>query len=201
MKGFFIYLLVVVCIKQCTSFCKPFDEESGLAASCGYSATVNFTHQSHYDTAIKSVEMITKRFSSCSDYAKLIGCSLNVPRCESYIEGPYLPCKRVCDEFNLKCSDQILKHGMEWIIGMCQVLPKKDDPNTKLGYLGRCFEPPDFKTSIVKSKYIRSRTVSSYTLQCSELINTRRGTKCSAKGIHIVFICLCQTDFIHIQLV
>jgi len=156
MKVFCIYLLVVIYIKQSSSFCRPFDQDSGLAALCGYSATVNFTHQSHYDNAIKDVKLLTRRFSTCSEYAKLIACSLNVPRCESFIEGPYLPCRTVCDEFNSTCGDDILKYGMEWIIWMCKLLPAKDDPNSSLGYLGRCFEPPNFKTSIDKSEYVLS---------------------------------------------
>ena len=139
-------------IKESSSFCMPFSESSGLAKLCGYSATVNFTHQSHYESAVRALVSISKLFHSCSKYASLISCSVYTPRCEANIEGPYLPCKTVCDEFNRQCGHNITVHGMEWIIGMCQMLPAKDDPNTKLGYRGRCFEPPNFKTNLTSSK-------------------------------------------------
>lgn len=152
LKSFAVCLLVVVSlVQQSSSFCQPFNKTSGLAEYCGYSATVNFTHEKHFKTAVKSLRSVARFLSSCSDYAKVIACSVYAPRCEPHIDGPYLPCKRVCDEFNSKCSDRIQRYGLEWIIGMCQLLPEKDDPNTE-GYRGRCFVPPGFKTNITKSK-------------------------------------------------
>lgn len=144
--------MVIGMVKESSSFCNPFDKDSGLAQKCGYSATVNFTHTQQYQDAITNVGTFSRLFQSCSQYVEVIVCSLNVPRCESNVPGPFLPCRRVCDEFLKQCTNIILKRGMEWIIGMCQLLPEKDDPNTKIGYLGRCFEPPNFKSTVSKSK-------------------------------------------------
>lgn len=152
-KSCAICLLFLVClVNDCHCFCRPFNKTSGLTELCGYSATANFTHDKHYDVAVRSMFSISKLLSSCADQAASIVCSAFVPRCEKDIPGPFLPCRRVCDDFNNKCRDRIVRYGMEWIIGMCQLLPVKDDPNTKLGYLGRCFEPPNFNSSVQKSK-------------------------------------------------
>ena len=113
---------------------------------CGYGTTVQFLHQSHFDNAVKSVKALIKPFGSCSPYMNFMICSAYIPRCVSNIEGPYLPCRRVCDEFNDKCRDKIESNGLEWLIGLCKLLPKNDDPYS--GYLGRCFEPAGFNTNL-----------------------------------------------------
>jgi len=158
MRAYGVYLLVAVSLIQQSqsseSYCRPFNETSGLAEICGYRATAKFSYESHFQAAVRSLHNVVRLLSSCSEHVKVIACSVYTPRCESFIDGPYLPCRRVCDEFNFKCRDKIEQYGMEWIIGMCQLLPEKDDPYTKLGYLGRCFEPPGFKTNVTKSKFL-----------------------------------------------
>lgn len=155
MRAYCVCLLVAVSLiqrSQSSSSCRPFNKTTGLAEICGYPATAKFTHEKHYQAALKSLHNVVRLLSPCSEYVKVIACSVYAPRCESFIDGPYLPCRRVCDEFNSKCGDKIERYGMEWIIGMCQLLPEKDDPYTKRGYLGRCFEPPGFMTNVTKSK-------------------------------------------------
>lgn len=120
--------------------CAPFNKT--LEQLCGYGTTVKFLHQSQFDNALKTVKILIKFFDSCSAYANLMICSAYIPRCVSNIDGPYLPCRRVCYEFNDKCGNEIRDYGQEVVIGMCQLLPKKDNPYG--GYLDRCFEPPGF---------------------------------------------------------
>lgn len=159
-KALTVWCFLAICVfgssssmNSSSNGCVPFPAKMGLEKLCGYKGTSQFDYLSHFHSAARAVTTVSKLIGSCSAYANLIICSVYIPRCVSNIDGPYLPCRRVCDEFNDKCGDKIQKNGLEWIIGMCQLLPLKDDPQTKLGYLGRCFEPPNFKTNFtVNSK-------------------------------------------------
>lgn len=130
---------VLAASKQCRKL------DASLSKLCGYEYTADFQLESHFNSSRRAVYHIAHLLSNCSEYSSLIACALYLPRCEEHIPGPYLPCKRVCDEYIKDCGDRIIENGLEWSAGMCQLLPNSDDPNTDKGYLGRCFEPPDFK--------------------------------------------------------
>ncbi|XP_048588740.1 uncharacterized protein LOC5500375 isoform X1 [Nematostella vectensis] len=125
--------------------CSPFSAE--LAKLCGYNATAKFKYNEHYSMASRAIDAITKLLVGCSPYANELICSVYLPRCEEGFDGPSLLCRRVCDEVFNKCGDLIARHGLEWIIGMCQLLSWQDNPEGK-HYLERCYEPDGFNTSI-----------------------------------------------------
>ena len=124
---------------------------SSLSSVCGYNNTVKFQHESHFNMSLRRLAILIPRLESCSKYSKLMLCSLDLPRCKEDLAGPYLPCKRVCDEYIKSCTGTLIKHGIYWWAPLCQLLPEVDDPRTTKGYLGRCFEPPNFKPSAGKN--------------------------------------------------
>ena len=116
-----------------------------FANSCGYDQTAKFTHESNFDHYAGVLNKTLGEMGNCSKYSDLMMCSLRLPRCKEDLYGPYLPCKSVCDEWAKGCRDQIAEKAYEWVLGYCRMLPQRDDPETAKGYLGRCFEPADFK--------------------------------------------------------
>ena len=82
---------------------------------------------------------------NCSTLLDVMACSIFLPRCTEEINGPYLPCRGVCYEWTHDCKDVIKQEGMEWVTGLCGLLPEEDDPHTTKGYLGRCFTPPNYR--------------------------------------------------------
>ncbi|XP_027048621.1 uncharacterized protein LOC113676195 [Pocillopora damicornis] len=140
------------------SFSKEFSEatgqcglvnrtEHGLDKVCGYEFTAQYDYKHHFTSASRAVPTLIRLLKNCSATVNTMICSLFVPRCEEDIPGPYLPCRAVCYDYATRCRDVIAEKGLQWTVAMCDILPERDDPNTKLGYRGRCFTPPNFKDS------------------------------------------------------
>lgn len=140
------------------SFSKEFSEatgqcglvnrtEHGLDKVCGYEFTAQYDYKHHFTSASRAVPALIRLLKNCSATVNTMICSLFVPRCEEDIPGPYLPCRAVCYDYATRCREVIAEKGLQWTVAMCDILPERDDPNTKLGYRGRCFTPPNFKDS------------------------------------------------------
>ena len=119
----------------------------GLDKICGYEYTAKFRFENHFTTASRAVTSLRNILGNCSQTVDTMICSLFVPRCTEEIQGPYLPCRAVCDDYATKCQDIIAKKGLEWTVAMCNILPEKDNPDTTKGYRERCFSPPNFRDS------------------------------------------------------
>lgn len=131
-------------LQQCQNF-----NSSHLSNVCGYDQTMRFRDQSYFNSSYEELRT-NAPFGNCSDYSNLIHCSSELPRCKEDLDGPYLPCKRVCDEYLKVCKDEIIQREQDYVVGFCQVLPEYDNPNTTKGFLGRCFEPEGFRPSAGK---------------------------------------------------
>ena len=132
--------------QQCQHFNSSF-----LSSTCGYNYTVKFQQEKHFNTSYTNLISQSNIFGNCSEYSNVIHCSIHFPRCKENLGGPYLPCKRVCDEYIKGCQEEIIQGYQEWVVGLCQLLPESDDPKMAKGYLDKCFEPPNFKPSSGKS--------------------------------------------------
>lgn len=126
--------------------------QAGLEKICGYEYTALYDYDHHFSSASRAVPSLVNLLGNCSEMINTMICSLFVPRCKEDIPGPYLPCRGVCYDYATKCKKSIQLKGLEWTVAMCDILPERDDPQTQLGYRGRCFTPPNFKDSGGKRK-------------------------------------------------
>lgn len=159
----FVVLLLATCLKEFSEAkgqCGLVNRtQSGLARVCGYKYTALYDFDHHFRSASRAVPSLINLLNNCSATVNTMICSLFVPRCEEDIPGPYLPCRAVCYDYATKCQDVIEAKGLQWTVAMCDILPERDDPNTKLGYRGRCFYPPHFTDSGKKYKHNCSNIV------------------------------------------
>ena len=126
--------------------CLNFNNNNDLGNICGYNETMRFREHSYLNSSYERLQARAP-FGNCSNYGTIIHCSSELPRCREDLDGPYLPCKRVCDEYLKKCPEEIFRMEYEDLFGFCDLLPEYDDPNSTEGFLGRCFVPDGFKAS------------------------------------------------------
>ena len=132
--------------------CQKFNRS--LSQVCGYDKTVKFNDKNTFDTNARSVDIIRRMMKNCSKYSDLMTCSFYLPRCKEDLHGPYLPCRGVCDAFVKDCRNEITENNLEWMASYCRkFLPRRDDPEATKGYLGRCFEPANYKPTPGMRRY------------------------------------------------
>ena len=143
-----VVLVVGIVVVNC-EVCRPFNNTQ-LNQACGYNYTAKFQYEQHNRGARRAIEVFTTRrpnnyykLYNCSAFADLMVCSLYLPKCVEGINKPVLPCREVCEEFIQGCKDRLLRLNLEWVIGMCTVLPKGFDSNGKRN-TEECFLPPKF---------------------------------------------------------
>lgn len=153
-----VALVVAIVVVNC-EICRPFNKTT-LNRVCGYNYTAKFVHEQHYHGARRAVEIFTTRgptnfykLYNCSAYADLMICSLYLPKCVEGINKPVLPCREVCEEFIQGCKDRLMRSSLEWVIGMCTVLPKRFSNGKTKGNKEECFLPPNFKRTTKEYTY------------------------------------------------
>ena len=89
----------------------------------------------------RSLQWYKNQTSNCTipqSVPNAVDCALLLPLCREGRKSPLPPCRRVCAEMVLGCSDAISRGGLEYLGAMCHALP-----NTT-AETGECFEPPGF---------------------------------------------------------
>lgn len=138
--------------------CKQFNKSSGLSEFCGYDSTAGFINRDQFGDLQQSLRRFKKLDGSCADIIKLMQCSVWFPRCVPEVRGPFLPCRRVCHHMISECAEEVRNISQIFYWNMkyhCQLLPEKDEPGTK-DFRKRCFEPPNFTSSLRKGKMMIS---------------------------------------------
>lgn len=142
-----IFVVTIVVVKS--QICHQFNKTS-LSQACGYNSTAKFLFDKHYHGARRAVEIFTTRSKDnyyklyeCSPFADLMICSLYLPKCVEGVYKPVVPCREVCEEFIQGCKDRLMRSSLEWIVGMCSILPKSNKIS-KDKTKARCFLPPNF---------------------------------------------------------
>ena len=109
----------------------------------GYNYTANFpdNFNSHENIIGYHLERETRRFEQCSEYIDVIMCAIFVPKCVEHHNRPVLPCRRICEEFVKDCESRVDFEKIEWIKGLCRLLPTTRNNKN----LSECFEPANYK--------------------------------------------------------
>ena len=145
---FFLFIALSVGFSSGEPQCQRINEtisNRDVTVRCGYNYTVRFKFNKHFKMFEEHVTDFKWLLRNCSTLLDVMACSIFLPRCSEEINGPYLPCRGVCYEWTHDCKDVIQQEGMEWLTGLCDLLPEEDDPQTTNGYLGRCFTPPNYR--------------------------------------------------------
>lgn len=93
-----------------------------------------------------NLERDTKQFEKCSEYLDIIMCAIFVPKCEEENYSPILPCRQVCVDFVKDCEAKVTNEKLEWIKGLCRLLPARRSNNTD------CLEPANYNPGDNSSK-------------------------------------------------
>ena len=118
--------------------------DHNLFPSCiniGHNQTFTFPLDVDW-TAISTVlQWYRNQTSNCSisqSAPNAVDCALLLPLCREGRKDPLLPCRRVCTEMVLGCSEAISQDGLEYLASLCTILPNVTAET------GECFEPANF---------------------------------------------------------
>lgn len=91
----------------------------------GYNYTASFPNNINFQekTLAYHLERDTRQFKQCSRYLDIMLCAIYVPKCVEDVNFPVLPCREVCEEFVRDCEAEVDYEKIEWIKGLCQLLP------------------------------------------------------------------------------
>ena len=135
---------VVAASDQCASLNDgPFQSCTNIS---GYNETFVLPKkipQSVADQMARSLQWFLKSLENCSEnnVAEVMACSMFAPKCVTGSPNPVLPCRRVCGEFLKQCETTVSGFLVDYMVGICQVLPNKTASS------GECLEPQDFRTN------------------------------------------------------
>ena len=73
-------------------------------------------------------------------------CAIFVPKCEEESYSPILPCRQVCVDFVKDCEAKVTNEKLEWIKGLCRLLPATRSNTTD------CLEPANYNPGDNSSK-------------------------------------------------
>lgn len=142
--AFFCLKLLLLPAGVFTRMCHPLNPS--LFQRCievGYNYTARFPENFTFHENIigDHLERETLQFKQCSKYLDVVMCSIFVPKCVEDHYSPILPCRRICDEFVKDCEPIVNYDKLEWIKGLCRLLPSKQDDKKST----ECLEPATHK--------------------------------------------------------
>lgn len=153
MKSCVVFAFMVLsCTISCSSsqICKQLDSDK--FKSC---VAANFTHtidslttDYYVQNYSKIIDHLSEKLKRCSPHVDIMLCSLYVPKCVKGQFKPFLPCRRVCQEFVYGCRERLLTQGLSGLVSLCPVLLDETSES------GKCFEPEDFKPKHVKGRLL-----------------------------------------------
>ena len=109
----------------------------------GYNSTAYFPGNStlHESIIAHNLQREVQLFGQCSEYLDSIMCAIFVPKCVEANYSPVLPCRRICEDFARDCESKVEYEKLEWIKGLCRLLPSPgNDSNSN-----ECLEPVNYK--------------------------------------------------------
>ena len=109
----------------------------------GYNYTAHLPNNVtlHEHNIAYHLEREARQFEQCSKHLDIIMCAIFVPKCVKDQYSPVLPCRKVCEEFVRDCEPRVNYEKIEWIKGLCRLLPAaRSDKNTR-----ECLEPENYK--------------------------------------------------------
>ena len=139
-------LLTIVLTAAAAQTCEKLDPD--LFPSCvniGHNQT--FKLPSYVDKKMLSmvINYSNEYTSNCSTASKApvaMTCAFYLPLCEEGRSTPLDPCRRVCAEAVLGCSNIISSYSREFRGAWCNVLPNSTAAS------GECFEPNNFTVTM-----------------------------------------------------
>ncbi|PFX33908.1 frizzled-4-like [Stylophora pistillata] len=137
----------------------------------GYNFTAKFPGNSTLRESIiaHNLKREVQQFGHCSQYLDTIMCAINVPKCVEENYSPVLPCRRVCEYFVRDCETKVEYEKLEWIKGLCHLLPSSEN-NSK----GKeCYLPGNYRPRLDNTTPL-TQSCSNLTMSsCSHLGYTR----------------------------
>lgn len=132
----------------------------------GYNYTARFPENFtlHEHIIGYHLERDARQFKQCSEHLDVIMCSIFVPKCIENHYSPVLPCRRICEQFVRDCEPRADYEKIEWIKGLCQLLPSR----RKNRATQTCLEPANYKPAAVNStsKYTDIKFKSCQPIDC-----------------------------------
>lgn len=113
----------------------------------GYNFTAHFPGNNsalHENIIANHLQRETRQFEHCSEYLNTIMCAIFVPKCVEDHYSPVLPCRRICEDFVRDCEVKVDYEKIEWIKGLCRLLPPTGDGSDT----DACFEPANYKPRV-----------------------------------------------------
>ena len=109
----------------------------------GYNNTAHFPNNFtfHEETIAYHLERDTRQFKRCSKHLDIMMCAIFVPKCVEDNYSPVLPCRRICEEFVRECEPKVDYEKIEWVKGLCRLLPSTRNETDS----GDCLEPAIYK--------------------------------------------------------
>ncbi|XP_078378814.1 uncharacterized protein LOC144661963 [Oculina patagonica] len=114
--------------------------------SQGYNYTAHFPGNStlHENIIAYHMQRESRQFGQCSEHLDTILCAIFVPKCVEDHYSPVLPCRRVCEDFVRDCETKVDYERIEWIKGLCRLLPSTGNRSNT----DECFEPANYKPRV-----------------------------------------------------
>lgn len=140
-----IFSVVVVCsLGVFSEICQRLNPS--LFQRCikaGYNYTAYFPGNTtlHEYIIAYHIDRETRQFGQCSKYLDTILCSIFVPKCVEDLYRPVLPCRRVCEDFVRDCELKVDYERLEWIKGLCRLLPSTGNQSKA----DECLQPANYK--------------------------------------------------------
>ncbi|XP_029187583.2 uncharacterized protein LOC114955012 [Acropora millepora] len=132
-----VFLPVSVFTKICHRL-NPSLFQRCLKLGYNHTALLPEKNASQENIIASNLERDTKQFEKCSEYLDIIMCAIFVPKCEEENYSPILPCRQVCVDFVKDCEAKVTNEKLEWIKGLCRLLPARRSNNTD------CLEPANY---------------------------------------------------------
>ena len=142
----FCLLLSIVLTAAAAQTCEKLDPK--LFPSCvniGHSQTFKLPSYVDKELIARFLNYSNIYASNCSTPSNApvaVNCAFLLPLCEEGRSTPLSPCRRVCAEAALGCSNIMTSHSLEFNGAWCNVLPNLTAAS------GECFEPENFTLTV-----------------------------------------------------
>lgn len=143
-----ISFLVVVCppgvLSEICQRLNPSLFQRCIKAGHNYTAYFPGNTTVHENIIAYHIEREARQFGQCSKYRDTIVCSIFVPKCIEELYRPILPCREVCEDFVRDCELKVDSERIEWIKGLCRLLPSIADSTNTV----ECFRPANYNPRV-----------------------------------------------------